>query len=451
MQPQTQTEISKECESDKKSAIGTAQKVEEVLKDKPSAKPYALGEGFDLHSEIENGNISAAAGEFIREWPVIEDTLRSLYEFDAYSYIHTVQMLNEGCRIVDEKFSEVMDAVKAEMPDKMDERFSFTETDLKNIFLGAIAFHDWGKTTVNEDVLNFPGKLTSAMFNEMKKHPMGTVDIAVSEIIDKLYPDVRIRELTQKNKVLREANNEAGGVLAEIDGIISKASRDNDIQEDLKTFAEEVKVSINAISEVNSNAERLMPAVQVVIDAISAEDYDLAREKRGDVEVIVNEIREANRGPMEEVQSKIKEPVNEILTGGGHPKEKLLLQMLYLAASHHGMKRYPSTDDIGGVLPDYEKWLESSGGEQAKILAMLDVTDALRSVRSYRGAMKQDMAQKILSWDFLCGKGSKEEDPVLAQKYKHILESIWNLWEKMKNSDEYTESRKAREAVRDVV
>ena len=82
---------------------------------------------------------------------------------------------------------------------------------------------------------------------------------------------------------------------------------------------------------------------------------------------------------------KAQDLVRNILDSDDYPEEKRLLQMAYMAVSHHNYysarDKYPSAEEISEILPDYNIWLESSGREQAIILAIFDVTDALLSDR----------------------------------------------------------------------
>lgn len=292
---------------------------------------YTFGGPFNLSKELENGNISEKAGEFVRQWPVAEEALRSLYEYDAYTYIHTVQMLNEGCVIVDEKFDEIKKIIDEGKGDSADKRFELTEEGLRIIIFGAIVFHDWGKTRVDRKILNFPDKLDALQTQEMRRHPMETVDIIVSKIIDRVY----LKDRTKK-----------------------------------------------------------MKAQDLVRNILGSDDY---------------------------------------------PEEKRLLQMAYMAVSHHNYysarDKYPSAEEISEVLPDYNIWLESSGREQAIILAIFDVTDALLSDRPYKSGIPEEDVKVVLNKIFLENLNDKE-------KYGKIVDCILESWEKMRGADEYTEKRK---------
>ncbi len=292
---------------------------------------YTFGRPFNLPEELKNGNISEKAGEFVRQWSVAEEALKSLYEYDAYTYIHTVQMLNEGCIIVENEFEKIKRIVESGKNEEVDNKFDLTDTDLKIMMFGAIVFHDWGKTRVDRKILNSPDKLDALQTQEMRRHPMETVDIIVSKIIDRVY----LKDRTKK-----------------------------------------------------------MKAQDLVRNILDSDDY---------------------------------------------PEEKRLLQMAYMAVSHHNYysarDKYPSAEEISEILPDYNIWLESSGREQAIILAIFDVTDALLSDRPYKSGMLEEDAKVVLNKIFL-------ENPNDKEKYGKIVDCILESWEKMRGADEYTEKRK---------
>jgi HD-GYP domain-containing protein (c-di-GMP phosphodiesterase class II) len=417
-----------------------------LAKNDADNKRYAFGEKFDLNREIENGNISAEAGKFIREWPIAEEILSNMYEetmgdlceYDGYTYIHTVQMLNLASGMTNAEFDEIRKAI--EFSGKKDKRFDFAESDFRDIFLGAIVFHDWGKTRIDRDILNYPesGGLPSDMYREMKKHAMGTVDILVSEIVGSVYTGIDIKEPVERNRILREINNEAKYIVDEINRIIGMAFGGGNIEKDLQCFAEDAVTFIDIISKINPGAEKLRVDMQVAINAISNGDYYMAKKHMNNINEIVDGIKEVNRQSMRKIQHKIKKQINDILTGNRHDKEKKLFQMVYLAASHHHAKKYPTHEELDGVLPDYKIWFESSGEDQATILAIFDVADALLSPRAYKEGMDEVKARELVDKIFLYEQSSRE-------KYEGIIQFVFDYWEKMQGADEYTKRRKEKE------
>ncbi len=479
---------------------------------------YAFGGKFDLDREIGNGNISAEAGEFISRWPIAEDILRNQYEsalkesfeYDGYTYIHTVQMLNLVAGLTDAEFASITEAIK--VPGEKDERFAFEEADFRDIFLGSIVFHDWGKAKVDINVLNYPGSLNSFRRNTIIRHPIGTADVVISRIFDGIDSNIGLGDLLDENRRLRESNNEASYLLDEIDKLIAVgkaralventlsgepvdlqsqyfteairaiskvnpsviwklgggmkdvskvlaienedliAASVNKLKKILDGFLEEdidLGASVDIILKKNSReAEELKVEMQTVVATNADERSNIAISLKARVEAIVNDIKEANRGIMEEMQAEIKEPINDILIGGGHPEAKKLLQMVYIAASHHySGNKYPSLEDMSRVLPDYETWLESSGREQAIVLEIFDVADAIFSERSYKKPRDVEDTRDALVRSFLCKKNSEERDPNL-KKYEKIIQYVLGHWKEMQGAGAYTKARMAIERER---
>ena len=155
--------------------------------DPEKTKLYPMGEKFDLGNEVNvTRNISKEAAEYLDRLPAeATEALRDLYEYDGYSYTHTVQMLNEGCVLLNNE--EYLDAIKkAGMPEGL------TDEELKLIFMGAIAFHDWGKREINRKVLVKEDKLDDDEFDLMKTHVMHT-----AQILTKNPPKTKSPELAK--------------------------------------------------------------------------------------------------------------------------------------------------------------------------------------------------------------------------------------------------------------
>lgn len=398
-------------------------------------------------------------------------------------------MLNLTSDLSDADFETITQTIR--VPDEKDERFAFEEADFRDIFLGSIVFHDWGKTKIDREVLN-TGRLKPAEFKDVKKHAIRTVDILISRIFDGIDPDIGMGELVAENRQFRESNNEAGYLLDEIDkliavgkirelvGIALSGHYDDeqtqlfdeavraickvdpfkkwDLEDGMESLNEAVKsggkdlveiagkqlknlldkildedivvdTSTNTISVKNTDeAKDLGTEMHAITDADLNERSAEARKHRNRIEDTINSIKKTNREPMKGIQDEIKRPINDVLLGGGHPEAKKILLMAYIAVSHHySNKGYPFLEDMSGILPDYETWFDSSGEEQATVLAILDVCDAMRSERPYKKALPEVKARKALTGDFLRTEEGK--------KYKKIVDLILSRWEDMQRME----------------
>ena len=161
-------------------AGNTREKIESLGKKKGL---YPMGERFDMEAGKEH--LSKGAADFLREHPIMQEVLKDLYEYDACSYIHTVQMLNEGVAIMNENGEAIKDLIIKKKRERADTRFDFPEEEFRVIFLGAIVFHDWGKIKVDSGILNAPERLKGKKLEQMRKHPMETLKLLVSRILGK--------------------------------------------------------------------------------------------------------------------------------------------------------------------------------------------------------------------------------------------------------------------------
>ncbi|MBR1736488.1 MAG: HD-GYP domain-containing protein, partial [Firmicutes bacterium] len=73
----------------------------------------------------------------------------------------------------------------------------FNETELKNVTLAGL-LHDIGKTYIDQDVLNKPGRLTDEEYEEIKKHPLYGYKVLVPQNI---ATEVKLAVLMHHEKI----------------------------------------------------------------------------------------------------------------------------------------------------------------------------------------------------------------------------------------------------------
>lgn len=157
------------------SQIRAADEMRDRVTNTMTPTKYPFGKRFSLAHEVEVGNISRRAAEFIGQFPSAEECIRNYYEHDAFTYIHVGQMVNSACNLVDEH----LDAMKrVGMPE------GFSDEELKKLFVGATIFHDWGKIRVPVEVLNGGRGLSDEQKKQMRDHMIHTIDILVPEHIN---------------------------------------------------------------------------------------------------------------------------------------------------------------------------------------------------------------------------------------------------------------------------
>jgi HD-GYP domain-containing protein (c-di-GMP phosphodiesterase class II) len=237
---------------------------------------YPMGKVFSLQEE--KGRLSEKAIDFLAEWSQAVEVLKDLYEYDAYSYIHTVQMLNEACILVDEKFSELQSLVTPQEKTEVNSRFDIPSEKLRDVLIGSIVFHDWGKRDIDSDVLNYPGKLLGERKEEMERHPMETLKAMMPSLIGReIGEKSNNEEIKMKLSEILDADGFSRNKMQLIMAYISvshhcyKKNRDND--KEYPKLEDIEKVLPGYTEWLNSGGEELatVTALFDVNDALRSE------------------------------------------------------------------------------------------------------------------------------------------------------------------------------------
>lgn len=161
---------------------------------------FPMGSEFNLESEVrEKENISPRVAWFVERIPRGREVLKDLYEYDAYTYIHVVQMLNEACILLDEHLDEIKEIG---IPER------YNDEEFKMVFMGAVLYHDWGKRGVEHSVLNAK-KFKGNQWAEMQQHVIRGVERLIPEKLgnesSELHRDMaRIAFSHHRNKFKRK-------------------------------------------------------------------------------------------------------------------------------------------------------------------------------------------------------------------------------------------------------
>ncbi|MBN2087875.1 hypothetical protein JW758_06035 [Candidatus Peregrinibacteria bacterium] len=150
---------------------------------------YALGKEFDFDEESRNGNILPKAVDFLKGCDIARKILADLYEYDMYSYIHTVQMLNLGCSLIESHSKELKNVLMITENKRGNSWMDLAFDDYKETFLGAIVMHDYGKIKVERKLIN-TGKFVGGQYKRMQKHAIETVNIITDEVVGKVTDDL---------------------------------------------------------------------------------------------------------------------------------------------------------------------------------------------------------------------------------------------------------------------
>lgn len=112
--------------------------------------------------ELDLKEVDELVDDMVNEVIAKGEVMLSLYaisRYDDYTFVHSVNV-------------SILTALFAL-------EFSFSRDELKAVTKGAI-LHDLGKLRVPKEILNKPGPLAPEEFEEIKKHPIYGVDIAIS-------------------------------------------------------------------------------------------------------------------------------------------------------------------------------------------------------------------------------------------------------------------------------
>ena len=415
----------------------TGDLIEATRTDIPAAgsdvHPPVFGGSFDLKKEEERGHISPEAADFLRQHDMALEVVQAQYEYNVYTYLHTVQMLNVSCILMADHAEGILKKVNSKKTEA-DPRFYVADEDMQDVFLQAIVCHDWGKIKVPEDVLDDPNKLEGVRSRIMHSHPVRTMELFLARLIAKKEPTSGIAEQLEENRKLREGLEEAKRFSKLAQEIMQSVS-----EEERERLMKEVPFMTAIIFEDEpEKAAQLETETKHLSAQVAQSSFKAAKTHQEAIEAMLDAVSGRDKmNRMQALQSDIRTQVTAVFNGGT-PEEKKQLQMIYAAASHHRHDDYPAAEVLESLLPDYSAWYASSGHEQATLIAMIDNFDACKGHRPYRDDPLPDekMEKYPLKKFLFTREGSEDEDN------NRLLHLLYKHWQLMPDSTPYHQERR---------